>query len=51
MFEYDEVIKKLSKLDGMNHGKAKRFLSNLITSEDFLRWVYVPEEGDRKSVV
>lgn len=45
MFDYPDTIRKLNKLDGMGYSKSKRYLTDLVTSSDFLRWVYIPDEN------
>lgn len=45
MFSYDEGIHLLSKLDDANYGKRKRRLVGMISSDDFLKWVYIPADG------
>ena len=50
MFEFDDCIRRLSKLSDMNPRKAKRVLGDLMTDEEFLKWVFVPPENQPTTV-
>lgn len=45
MFDFDEAVHTLDKLESMNPGKRKRKVVGIISSEDFLKWVYTPDDG------
>jgi len=43
MFDYEEAVRKLGRLEDMSFGKAKRYLTDLVISQGFLNWVYLPD--------
>lgn len=44
MFDYDYTLESLSKIDGMKNKKRVKFLKNLFLDEEFVKWLFQPNQ-------